>query len=59
MKPNSINQNKGLSIAYDGILLVVDFSGRFNGEAFVQFSSLTDAHKALEKHKQKMGNRLV
>jgi hypothetical protein len=40
-------------------MTVIDFSGRFNGEAFVQFESLQDAAKALEKHKDKMSNRFV
>ena len=39
--------------------MVIDFSGRFNGEAFVQFETISDAHKALERHKQKISNRFV
>lgn len=39
--------------------MVIDFSGRFNGEAFVQFTNMGDAQRALEKHKQKIGNRFV
>lgn len=39
--------------------MVIDFSGRFNGEAFVQFNNILDANKALERHKQKISNRLV
>lgn len=52
-------QNKGLSTTEDGIMMVIDFSGRFNGEAFVQFGSNEDALKALDRHKQKISNRLV
>ena len=51
--------NKGLVIAYDGIMMVIDFTGRFNGEAFVQFETISDAHKGLERHKQKISNRFV
>ncbi len=40
-------------------MLVIDFSGRFNGEAFVLFENMSDAHKALEKHKEKISNRFV
>jgi RNA recognition motif-containing protein len=40
-------------------MMVIDFSGRFNGEAFVQFETISDAHKALERHKQKISNRFV
>ena len=49
----------GLSTTEEDILMVIDFSGRFNGEAFVRFESLEDAAKALERHKQKISNRWV
>ncbi|CAF0849421.1 unnamed protein product [Brachionus calyciflorus] len=54
-----VNFFNGLKIAFDGLLMVIDFSGRFNGEAFVQFDSILDANKALEKHKQKIANRYI
>lgn len=38
-------------------MMVIDFSGRFNGESFVTFDSLDDALDALNKHKQKIANR--
>lgn len=50
---------QGLVIAYDGIMMVIDFTGRFNGEAFVQFETISDAHKGLERHKQKISNRYI
>lgn len=51
---------KGLDIARsDGVLMVQDFSGRFNGEGFVRFEHMQDAHRALDKHKQKIGTRWV
>ena len=37
--------------------MVIDFSGRFNGEAFVQFTNIDDAYKALDNHKKMMGHR--
>lgn len=39
--------------------MVIDFTGRFNGEAFVQFDNILDAHRALDRHKQKISNRFV
>lgn len=50
---------QGLVIAFDGVMMVIDFTGRFNGEAFVQFETISDAHKALERHKQKIQNRYI
>ena len=49
----------GLNVAYDGILMVIDFSGRFNGEAFVEFVDAANANKALERHKHKISSRWV
>jgi hypothetical protein len=37
--------------------MVIDFSGRFNGEAFVQFENMENAHRALDMHKKLMGHR--
>ena len=37
--------------------MVIDFSGRFNGEAFVQFTNIDNAYKALDNHKKMMGHR--
>ena len=56
-KFNLRNNFLGLNIAPDGIMMVIDFSGRFNGESFVTFDSLDDALDALNKHKQKIANR--
>ncbi len=50
---------KGLNTTEEEIMMVIDFSGRFNGEAFVRFGSIDDAAKALDRHKQKISNRLV
>jgi heterogeneous nuclear ribonucleoprotein F/H len=58
-KPDIETFFQGLVIAYDGIMMVIDFTGRFNGEAFVQFETISDAHKALERHKQKISNRYI
>ena len=35
-------------------MMVIDKSGRFNGEAFVEFERLDDALNALDRHKQKI-----
>jgi hypothetical protein len=40
-------------------MMVIDKSGRFNGEAFVEFERLDDALNALDRHKQKIANRFV
>jgi len=50
-------KKKGLNIANDGIMMVIDFSGRFNGEAFVTFNTIDDALDSLNRHKQKISNR--
>jgi hypothetical protein len=39
--------------------MVIDFSGKLNGEAFVRFSNMVDAQKGLDRHKEKIGNRFV
>jgi RNA recognition motif-containing protein len=54
-----MKQQKGLNIASNGVLMVIDFSGKFNGEAFVRFSSMVEAHNALDRHKEKIGTRFV
>jgi hypothetical protein len=38
-------------------MMVIDFSGRFNGEAFVTFNTIDDALDSLNRHKQKISNR--
>ena len=40
-------------------MMVIDFTGRFNGEAFVAFENLDDAANALQRHKQKISSRFV
>lgn len=50
---------EGLNTSEEKIMMVIDFSGRFNGEAFVQFGQREDAVKALDKHKQKIANRYI
>ena len=57
---NFIIFKTGLSLKEDDIMMVIDFSGRFNGEAFVRFGSIEDANKGLDKHKKMINpNRLV
>lgn len=41
------------------ILLCTDPSGRSTGEADVEFSSVDDAQRALQKHKNNMGDRYI
>ena len=43
----------------NGIVIPVDFNGRTAGDAYVQFASKEAAEKALEKHKERIGHRLV
>jgi heterogeneous nuclear ribonucleoprotein F/H len=49
----------GLNCTEDGIMMVIDFGGRFNGEAFVQFGDIADALGAIDRHKQKISNRYI
>lgn len=39
--------------------MVIDFTGRFNGEAFVTFETIEDALNALDKHREKISNRYI
>ena len=43
----------------NGISLPLDDSGRSTGEAFVEFATPKGTEGALERHKQKIGHRLV
>ena len=49
----------GLEIEENGVLMVTDFNGRASGEAFVQFTNMVDAVKALDKNKASMGRRYI
>jgi heterogeneous nuclear ribonucleoprotein F/H len=49
----------GLEIEENGVLMVTDFNGRASGEAFVQFTNMADAAKALEKNKESIGRRYI
>lgn len=46
-----------LTIAPDGIGLLVDHLGRCTGEAYVQFTSAEMLERAKEKHLEKIGRR--
>lgn len=46
-----------LTIAPDGIGLLVDHLGRCTGDAYVQFTSAEMLARAKEKHLEKMGRR--
>jgi hypothetical protein len=39
--------------------MVINQTGRFKGEAFVQFNDINTATKGLDRHKLKIENRLV
>ena len=39
--------------------MVTDFNGRASGEAFVQFTNMPDAMKALDRNKASMGRRYI
>lgn len=49
----------GLEIEDNGVLMVTDFNGRASGEAFVQFTNMPDAVKALDRNKASMGRRYI
>ena len=49
----------GLEIEDNGVLMVTDFNGRASGEAFVQFTNMPDAMKALDRNKASMGRRYI
>jgi heterogeneous nuclear ribonucleoprotein F/H len=42
-----------------GIYIIYDAQGRQSGEAFVNFKSLDDAEKALQRNREKIGHRSV
>ncbi|VDO08073.1 unnamed protein product [Rodentolepis nana] len=48
-----------LTIAPDGIGLLVDHLGRCTGEAYVQFTSAEMLERAKEKHLEKIGRRYI
>ena len=47
----------GLEVSENGILVCKDFNGRPSGEAYVQFNSVVEAEKAIEKNNANMGHR--
>lgn len=49
----------GLEVEANGILVMTDYEGRPKGEAFVQFTTVAGAERALEKNKQNMGHRYI
>eukprot|EP00090_Calanus_glacialis_P035873 TRINITY_DN61185_c0_g1_i1.p1 TRINITY_DN61185_c0_g1~~TRINITY_DN61185_c0_g1_i1.p1 ORF type:complete len:183 (-),score=61.94 TRINITY_DN61185_c0_g1_i1:75-623(-) len=48
---------EGLDVSENGILVCKDFNGRPSGEAYVQFNSVVEAEKAIEKNNANMGHR--
>ena len=51
---------EGLEIEDNGVMMVSDNTGRFKGEAFVQFRTVEGAKTAVEKkHKANMGHRYI
>jgi len=49
----------GLEVEDNGVMMVADHTGRFKGEAFVQFKTVEDGKKALDKNKTNMGHRYI
>lgn len=43
----------------DGVLFVKKSDGRATGDAFVLFSTESDAPKALSKHRERIGSRYI
>ncbi|KAI5074845.1 hypothetical protein GOP47_0010806 [Adiantum capillus-veneris] len=50
---------EGYEIAPNGILIVTGAADRPTGEAFVEFMSVDEAQRAMERHKQNMGSRYI
>eukprot|EP00250_Pteridium_aquilinum_P033242 c5358_g1_i1 orf=678-2033(-) len=50
---------EGYKIAPNGILIVTGATDRPTGEAFVEFISVDEAQRAMERHKQNMGSRYI
>ena len=48
-----------MEITRDGIVFALDNAGRQTGEAYIKFASVSTADKALSKHKERIGHRLV
>jgi len=49
----------GLDICPNGIAMPKNWQGRPSGEGFVQFTSMSEVEKALEKDKEKIGPRYI
>lgn len=49
----------GLEIVSNGISLMVDGMGRSSGEAYVQFATKEQAHKALGKDREMIKHRYI
>lgn len=49
----------GYKISPNGIFIVTGASDRPTGEAFVEFASVDEAQRAMERHKQNMGSRYI
>uniref|UniRef100_A0A1A8KZS8 G-rich RNA sequence binding factor 1 n=1 Tax=Nothobranchius kuhntae TaxID=321403 RepID=A0A1A8KZS8_NOTKU len=54
-----INFFSGLDIAEGGITIVADNRGKNSGDAFVQFSSVEEANKALQRDREFIGHRYI
>lgn len=50
---------EGYKIAPNGILIMTGATDRPTGEAFVEFVSVDEAQRAMERHKQNMGSRYI
>lgn len=49
----------GLDIVENGVTIVTDYRDRNTGEAFVQFSSMEEAAKALQRDRDMLGHRYI
>ncbi|GER55061.1 RNA-binding (RRM/RBD/RNP motifs) family protein [Striga asiatica] len=58
-KDDIIDFFKNFTLSDESVHIVLNFDGRPNGEAFVEFANVDDAKEALAKDRMTLGNRYV